>query len=65
MMYMLCFKFGGMDDISNRGVMQSVRSSDHWANGVNECEPLGVISLVKRELQSRIAKHGTIFKLEL
>jgi len=50
---------------SNRGGMQSVRSSDHWANGVNECEPLGVISLVKRELQSRIAKHGTIFKLEL
>jgi len=54
-----------MDDISNRVGMQSVRSSDHWANGVSECELLGVISLVKRELQSRIAKHGTIFKLEL
>ena len=50
---------------SNRDGMQSVRSSDHWANGVNECELLGVISLVKRELQSRIDKQGTIFKLEL
>jgi len=35
---------------SNRGGMQSVRSLDHWANGVNECELLGVFSLVKREL---------------
>jgi len=35
---------------SNRGGMQSVRSSNHWANGVNACELLGVISLVKREL---------------
>jgi len=30
--------------------MQSVRSSDHWVNGGNESELLGVISLIKREL---------------
>jgi len=58
-----CFKFGGMDDISNIVGMQSVRSLDHWAwsQGLRA----GGCDLFGREgLQSKIAKHGTIFKLE-
>jgi len=54
-----------MDDISNRVGMQSVRSFIPLGNGVNDYGLLDVISLVKRGLQSKIAKHGTIFKLEL
>ena len=48
----------------NRIGVQSMRSSDHWVNGVNENKLLGMVSSAKEELQSKIISHGTIFKLE-
>ena len=54
-----------MDDVSDRVGMQSVRSSDHWVNEVHENKLLGMVSLEKEELQSKVVTHGTIFKLEL
>ena len=47
----------------NRTGLQSMRSSDHWVNGVNEHILMGMVSLAKEGLQSKIIKHGTIFKL--
>jgi len=49
---------------SNRVGMQSEKFRP-LGNGVNDYGLLGLFSLVRKGLQSRIAKQGTIFKLEL
>ena len=62
-MHGFCFKFGGMDDVSDRIGRQNVRSLDHWA--WSQClRAIGCGFFGKREIQSRIATHGTIFKLK-
>lgn len=57
------FDFGGMDDDSNRVGMQNVRSSDHWAWSQG-FRAAGCVFFGKRGIQSRIATHGPIFKME-
>jgi len=52
-----------MDDVSDRIGRQNVRSLDHWA--WSQClRAIGCGFFGKREIQSRIATHGTIFKLK-
>jgi len=44
---------------------ENMKSLDHWVNGVDGNKLLGMVSLTKEELQSKIINHRKIFTLEL
>jgi len=54
-----------MDDVFKQSWHAKCEKFRPLGNRVNDYGILGVISLVERGLQSKITKHGTIFKLEL